>query len=163
MQIYLRKYGTSATCDFSLYDSTGTNLLTSASFSSGCCVISQDESVSAVSVNLPVVRSNGFSINFSSTELSTKRLFVKLVDSQWLATSFVVESYGTSASLHGDIASGLLDNVIDVVSVRQLFTEALATLVGDIVKSGDNYAFLSRDGSTTVVSLSAALGNRVRN
>lgn len=167
MQVFLRKYNTSASCDFSLYSTDGSTILTSAAISPSACIISQNEGTSAYSTNSPVVRSNGFSINFTASELATKRLYVKIVDTNstktWLDTSFVVESYSSSASQHGDIASGLLDNLIDTVSVRQIFTEALATLVGDIVKSGDNYAFLSRDGLSTVVSLSAALGNRVRN
>lgn len=163
MQIYLRKYGVSGTCNFSLYDPTASSILVSAVFTSGCCIISKDEGTSALSANLPVVRSNDFSIKFTDSELTSKRLFVKLVDQQWLAHSFCIETYGTSASQHGSLASGMLDEIIDVVSVRQFFTEAIAVLVGDIIKSGDNYSFLSRDGSTTVLSLSAALGNRIRN
>lgn len=166
MQIFLRKYGTSGTIDFPLYSTDGSTLLTSAVFSSGCCVISMNEGTSALAINIPTIRSNGFSLDIDSAEISTKRLFVRLVDNHatkgWLDTSFVVETYGTSAAQHADIASGLLASLVDTISLQQLLTELLAGISGNIVESGDTYAYLARDNSTTVFTMSAGDSMRVR-
>lgn len=167
MQNFLRKYGTSATLDFDLYSTDGVNILTSAGFAQGCCIISSDEGTSALSTNVPNVRTNGFSIDFTSSELSCKRLHVKIKDTNstetWLQTSFNVETYGTSASQHSDIASGLLHNVLDTVPLQELLIELLSIASGNIEKIGDNYSYKNRSGSNTLINLSAASNNRVRN
>lgn len=167
MQIFLRKYATSATIDVDLLDPTGTSFLTSAAISPNACIISQDGGTSAFSTNPVVVRSNGFSIDFTAAELTCKRLKYKIVDTAttktWLDLGQVCETYGTSASMHGDLASGLLQNVVDTISIQQLFTEFLAVLTGNIVQNGNNFSHMSRDNSTSVVNLSAAGSSRVRN
>ncbi len=166
MQVFLRKYGTSGTIDFDLYSTDGSTILTSAAFASGCCVVSLDSGTSALSINLPSITQNGFFVNFSSFEMTSKRLHIKFVDTNptksWLDTSFVVETYGTSSAQHADIASGLLSSVVDTIPLQQLFTELLASISGYITKSGDQYSYLLRDNSTVAYTLSAGANNRIR-
>lgn len=166
MQIYLRKYATSGSIDFDLYSIDGSTILTSAGFASGCCVLMDDSGNSFLSTNLPVITQNGFKLTFTSLELTTKRLKIKLVDTNinktWLDTGLLIESYGTSASMHSDLSSGLLDNLIDTVAIRELFTELLAGISGKIVKNLDTYAYLARDNSTTVFTMSAGQDVRLR-
>lgn len=162
MQVFLKKYGTNGTIDFSLYDSTGSAILTSAVFISGCSVISLDEGTSANTCNLPVVRSNGFSLTLSASELNCKRAYVKLVDSQWLATSFVIETYSSSASEHGDLASGLMHRLVDTVPLEIIFENLLSLISGQVDKDGDQYSWKKRDNSTNAFVTSAASGQRIR-
>lgn len=162
MQVFLKKYGSVGTIDFTLHDITGTDILTSASFSSGCAILSLDEGTSALTCNLPVVRSNGFSLTLSATELTCKRAYIKLVDSQWLATSFVIETYGTSASEHGDIASGLMHRLVDTVPLEIIIENLLALISGEVIKNGDQYSWMKRDNSTPSFTTSAAAGQRIR-
>lgn len=165
MQVFLRKYNTSGTIDFDLYSPDGSNILTSAAISPSACTISFDSGTSAFPVNLPTITQNGFSINFTSSELSVKRLHFKIVDDNvtktWLDRSFVIETYGSSASQHGDLASGLLDNIIDTVPLRDLLIEAISQLTGDIIRSGDAFEYFKKDG-TTSHTLSAAYGARAK-
>lgn len=162
MQVFLKKYGTIGTIDFTLYDYTGSNILTSASFTSGCAIISLDEGTSAVTCNLPVVRSNGFSLTLSASELTCKRAYIKLVDPQWLATSFVCETYSSSASEHGDLASGLMHRLVDTVPLEIIFEQLLSLISGQVDKDGDQYSWKKRDNSTNSFVTSAAAGQRMR-
>ncbi len=162
MQVFLKKYGSIATIDFSLYDSTGSSILTDATFTSGCAIISLDEGTSALTCNLPVVRSNGFSITLSAEEATCKRGYIKFVDPQWLGTSLVFETYGTSASEHGDIASGLMHKLVDNVSIEVILEQLLALISGQVNKAGDQYTWMKRDNSTASYVTSAASGQRIR-
>lgn len=162
MQVFLKKYGTVATLDFSLLDTTGTNILTSAAFASGCSIISLDEGTSATTCNLPVVRSNGFSLTLSASEMTCKRAYIKLVDSQWLATSFTIETYSSSASEHGDLASGLMHRLVDTVPLETILENLLALISGQVDKSGDQYSWMKRDNTTSSFVTSAASGQRIR-
>lgn len=166
MQIYLRKYATSGSIDFDLYSIDGSTILTSAAFASGCCMLMDDSGSSFSSTNLPTITQNGFKLTFTSSELTTKRLKIKLVDTNvnktWLDTGLLIESYGTSASMHSDLSSGLLDNLIDTVAIREVLTELLAGISGKIVKNLDTYAYLARDNATTVFTMSAGQDVRLR-
>ena len=74
MHTFLKKYGTSAVIDFHLYSSDGVSLLNGISFTSGCSILSINEGVSAISVNLPISRQNGFSLYLESYEMQGKRI-----------------------------------------------------------------------------------------
>jgi hypothetical protein len=165
MQTILRNYSTSASIDFDLYSTDGSSILTSASFTSGCCVISSN-GISALSVNLPSVTQNGFTINFTSGELTTKKIHVKLVDTNvtkgWLDTSWNIETYNCSAAEHGNIASGLLDNSVDGIPLRDLFIEMISQVTGDFLRSGDAFEYFRRDRTTQSHVLSASYGARTR-
>lgn len=166
MQIYLRKYGTSASIDFDLYSTDGSLILTSAAFASGSCVISLDDGSAVNSLNIPIVSNNGFKLNLTLDELTCKSLHIKIKDTNinnsWLDTGMIVETYGTSASMHGDLASGLLDNLIDTIPLKQLLTEAISQLTGEFIRSGDAFTYYNRDGLTVSHSMSGSPSQRIR-
>lgn len=159
---YLRKYATSASINFDLYSTDGSTILTSAVFLSGSCIVSLDNGVSARSVNLPLINQNGFNINLTSSELTCKQLKVKIVDTQatktWLDKGFVVESYGTSASLHGDLASGLMDKIIDTIPLQNIIEILLTQAIGHVQKTAGTreFVYYKQDGVTELYAISAA-------
>lgn len=164
MQIYLRQYATSSTVDFPLYSTDGTTFLVSAAFISGCSVLSIDGGVSAITTNIPAVRNNGFSVNFTSSEMTGKRVIVKIVDiaasKTWLDTSFVIETYGTSGSEHPNM--GNLPPTVDGLTLTEIFEDIIALSEGKISKSGDVYTYYKQDNSTVAFILSAGTTGRIK-
>lgn len=164
MQTFLREYGTSASINFSIYDTNGQNIIDSLSFQSGDVLVRADGSSETSAVNLPVNVGTGYELNISSGELTCKRLYVSLIDTTpsktWLDTSFLIETYGTSASQHPNM--GNVSPVIDGVTLEELFQDLMALTHGKISKSGDVYTYFREDGSTPAFILSAGISGRIR-
>ena len=157
MNTILRKYGTSAFVDFSLFDPTGANLLTSASFQYGDLIIKKDNSTETSAVFLPQDDGSGYYLNLSASELTCKRLKIFIQDTSnpkvFLDTSMVVETYGDTNSEHPDLLT--FSNSVDGVDVLTLMENLLAQIRGTINKTGNRLDFLRQDGSTVSYSLSA--------
>ena len=95
--------------------------------------------------------------------MTCKRAYVKIIDSsQWLTHGICIETYGTSASEHGDIASGILHKIIDTVPLQEIFEQILAMASGNIEKSGYLFSYKKRDNSTNSFTLSAGATARIR-
>ncbi len=164
MQVHLRPYGTSAAINFSLYDSNGQNIVTSTSFQSGDILVRADGGTETSAAYLPSDVGTGYELILSESELSCKRLYGSIVDTtpskEWLDTSFLVETYGTSAAQHPNM--GNFSPTIDGITLDELFLDMMALTHGKINKSDNVYTYYRADGSTVAFILSAGISGRIR-
>jgi len=112
-----RKYGVATTIDFQLYDLTGVDLKTGATFAAGDIKIMKDEGAEANTTNTPTDEGRGYSITLTSTEMEAARIVIYAVDQSspkvWLDTAIVIETYGNASAQHAfdlDTATKVLTN-----------------------------------------------------
>lgn len=163
MQVHQIQYATSANIPFVLYDVNGANIINTPTFQMGDILISVDGQPTTSAVNLPVLSSNSYGLILTSAENTCRQSVITIIDTSptktWLDTSFVVETYGTSASYHPDIGS-ISDNV-DGVPINSAMQYLLAAAIGDFVRSGDQLTFLDNEGNPLFI-LSGGWGGRKR-
>ena len=109
----LRKFGASASVDFTLFEIDGINFRTDAVHVSGDTKIRKDASTEVNTVNGFVDETTSYSIIFTAAELSAKRIFIPVVDQGtkiWLDDYLMIETYGHSQAMHPfDLGSDLSD------------------------------------------------------
>lgn len=164
MQIHQVEYSVSANIPFVLYDTNGLNIINTPTFQYGDILISLDGQNVTSASNLPTLTGNSYSLLLTSAETICKKAVVTIVDTSptktWLDTSFVIETYGTSASYHPDIGS--LSNTIDGIDINYALEYILAASIGNFVRSGDQITWLAQDGITPLFILSGGWGGRTR-
>lgn len=164
MQVHMRPYGTSAAINFSLYDTNGQYILSDATFQAGDVLVRADSSTETSSANLPSDTGTGYELILSESELSCKRLYVSVIDTTstkyWLDTSFLIETYGTSASQHPNV--GTISPTIDGITLDEILNDLLAVTKGKIAKSGNTYTYYRTDDTTVAFILSAGISGRIR-
>lgn len=162
-QIYQIPYSTSATISFVLYDTTGQAIITSASFQTGDVLISMDNQPVVSATNLLTSNGNSFSLVLTQSETTCRSAVVTIIDTSptktWLDTSFVFETYGTSASYHPDI--GNINSDVNGVDINELFTDLVTSIYGEINRAGDVWTFRDPEGSVRYI-LSAGQSGRTR-
>jgi hypothetical protein len=164
MQIHQVEYSVSANIPFVLYDTNGSNIINTPTFQMGDVLISLDGQTATSATNLPVLLGNSYSLILTSAESTCRQAVVTIIDTSptktWLDTSFVVETYGTSASYHPDIGS--ISNTIDGVGINDTLEYILAAAIGNFTRSGDQLTWYAQDGVTPLFILSGGWGGRTR-
>jgi|GEM_PF-2696827 len=104
MEAILRKYGESATINFSLFQVDGVDFRADAVHASGDSVIMKDEAAEANTTNAFTDEGSGYSIVLTATEMQAARVVVYLIDQTatkvWLDTSIIIETYGHASAQH---------------------------------------------------------------
>lgn len=163
MQVHQVAYGVSADIKFVLYDTNGANIIVTPTFQSGDVLITLDGQAATSAVNLPSTLTNSYVIRLTSAETTCRQAVVTLIDTTpsktWLDTSFVIETYGTSASYHPEI--GNLPSSIDGSTPEEVFSDIIAMVRGKITKTGDTYVYYQADGVTPAFIVSAGLSGRI--
>lgn len=96
--VRFRKYGTATTVTFGLRDEAdATDLLGTATFASGDCIIKKDQGTGANCTNLPAVEGNNtFSIALTAAEMQADIVDIILIDQTgtqvWADKNIVVET-----------------------------------------------------------------------
>lgn len=164
MQIHQVEYSVSANIPFVLYDTNGANIINTPTFQMGDILISLDGQTSTSATNLPTLIGNSYSLILTSAESTCRQAVCTIIDTSpsktWLDTSFVIETYGTSASYHPDIGS--ISNTVDGINVNEAMEFILAAAIGNFNRSGDQLTWYAQDGVTPLFILSGGWGGRVR-
>ncbi len=101
--IYYRHYGVETTIDFTLYQTTGTELKVDAAHASGDTKIMKDEGNEANTTNAFTDEGQGYSIVLTATEMQAARIVVYVVDQgtkAWIDTALVIETYGHANAMY---------------------------------------------------------------
>jgi len=128
-QRFDRKYGESATLDFSLISADGTGLETAASFAAGDLVIMKDEGAETNTSNLPTDEGTGYSLVLTATEMQAARSTVYIVDQTatkvWRDAFLITESYGNASAQHAfDLDTATQDvNITQITGTAQRATD----------------------------------------
>jgi hypothetical protein len=164
LQIHQAEYSVSANIPFVLYDTNGANIINTPTFQMGDILISLDGQPATSAINLPTALSNSYALVLSASELTCRQAVVTIIDTSpsktWLDTSFVIETYGTSASYHPDI--GAISNTVDGIGINNTLEFILAAAIGNFTRSGDQLTWFAQDGVTPLFILSGGWGGRVR-
>ena len=100
--VHKRKYGEAATINFQLYDVTGVDLKTDASFTAGDVKIMTDNGDEANTSNTPTDEGRGYSLSLTAAEMQAARIVIYVVDQSspkvWLDTALVIETYGNASA-----------------------------------------------------------------
>lgn len=97
-------YGAALTVDFSLYQTTGTDLKTDAAHASGDTKVMKDEGNEANTTNGFVDEGQGYSIALTASEMTAARVVLYVVDQgtkAWIDHCIVIDTYGNASAQHG--------------------------------------------------------------
>jgi len=104
MTAILRKYGESATINFTLFEVDGIDFRVDAVHASGDSSIMKDEGAEANTTNSFTDEGNGYSLVLTATEMQAARIKIYLVDQTatkvWLDASVTIETYGNISAQH---------------------------------------------------------------
>lgn len=100
----LRKYGESATINFSLYEVDGIDFRVDAVHASGDTVIMKDEGAEANTTNSFTDEGTGYSLVLTATEMQAARIVIYVIDQTatkvWLDHAITIETYGNASAQH---------------------------------------------------------------
>lgn len=164
----LREYAIGTDIDFSLFDPSGTNLVTTAIHAVGDTKISIDGAAENDTINGFTNINQGYRLTLDAAEVTGKSMRIPIVDQTpskvWLDDYIVVETYGHTNAMH---PFSTLDTLIDGVTVEHIHELLMAMANGRFKKdtpTTDDITFYKRDNSTplTVVHVDDQTGERTR-
>jgi len=137
--VHLRKYGTSTTVDFDLFEIDGVDFRVDATFATGDVTIMKDEGAEANITTLPTDEGSTYSVPLSATEMQAARIVIILVDQTatkvWLDRKIIIESYGNASAQHAFD----LDTAVQGVNAIQISGDTTAANNLELDYDGTGY------------------------
>jgi len=164
----LRRYATASVIDFSLFDPTGVNLITTAIHATGDTKISIDGGSESNTINGFILVDQGYRLTLDAAELTGKSMRIPIVDQTdpkvWLDDFIIIETYGDQNAMHQFVDSNTIIDGVTVESINEfLMAMANGRFLKDTPSSGD-ITFYKRDNVTPlfVVHVDEDSGERTR-
>lgn len=164
----MREYGVGTNIDFSLFDPSGINLISTAVHEAGDTNISIDGAAEDPTINGFTNVDQGYRLALDAAEVTGKSMRIPIVDQTgtkvWLDDFLIIETYGHANAMH---PFATLNTLVDGISIQDVNEYLMAMANGNFAKGvptiGD-ITFYKRDGVTPlfVVNIDEDNGTRTR-
>lgn len=146
-------YGTAATIDFNLFNTTGTALKTDAAYASGDVKIMKDEGAEANVTTGFTDEGQGYSQPLSATEAEARRIVLYIVDQTspvWLDRVCTITTYGSKATAG---AAGTITLDTGESATDDIYNDTTAIEIIEGTGKGQSRCITDYVGSTKVASV----------
>lgn len=164
----LREYAVGTTIDFSLFDPSGANLISTPIHTVGDTKISIDGAAEGNTINGFVNIGQGYRITLDAAEVTGKSMRIPIVDQDaskvWLDNFIIIETYGHANAMH---QFSSLNTLVDGVTIEMIHEFLMAMANGNFTKdvpAAGDITFWKRDGVTPlfVIHVDENNGTRTR-